>query len=434
MIIVNILKIVNIAFSALFMICYSYQVLFLILSLFQKPKKYGDTDKSKKYAIITSARNEEDVIGQLCACIKNQDYPSDKIDLFVVADNCTDGTADVARENGAIVYERNNEELPGKGHALGELFAHIKNTVGYDTYDAYIIVDADNILEPNYVSEMDKCFSDGGRIIVGYRNSKNFGTNWITAGYGLWFMREARQLNIVRTNLKTTCDVKGTGFLVSSDIIKRQDGWIHKLLIEDIQFTVENVLSGEKVVYCHDAVLYDEQPTSFKDSWWQRTRWCRGYMQILKRYSGRLLGGFVKGLFKGRGFSRFDLWMSMSPAFFITLAMLAINVVGFIALAIVDASLLPGALWTVVPSAIGAYALFWLVGLLTAIYEWDRIKIPNVKKILYTFTFPVFMATYVPIAAFALFVRAKWKPIQHHPVSEEELDAVKGEDGKKNEK
>ncbi len=421
MIVAQILGVINIAFSALFMICYFYQVVFLIISLFKKPQKYPETKKEKRYAVITSARNEEGVIGQLCSYVKAQDYPSDKLDVFVIADNCTDGTAAVAREHGAIVYERHNDQLIGKGYALTEFFQHIKSTVGYHAYDAYIIVDADNILEPNYVTEMDKCFSAGNSIAVGYRNSKNYGDNWISAGYGLWFLRESRQLNSVRSNIGTSCEVKGTGFMFSSDVIERQGGWTQHLLIEDVQFTVESVLRGEKIAYCHDAVLYDEQPTKFKDSFWQRIRWCRGYLQILKRYTKKLLGGF----FSGKGFSHFDVLMSMSPAFFISLAMVLCNAIGLIIVPFVDITAIPGALVSCAISAVSAYLLFAMVGLLTTIYEWDRIRTSNAKKIWYCLTFPIFMATYIPIAGCSLFVHAKWKPVKHNPVDESKFEIKK---------
>ena len=293
--------------------------------------------------------------------------------------------------------------------------------MGYDAYDAYIVFDADNILEQNYVTEMNKCFSAGNKIAVGYRNSKNFGDNWISAGYGLWFLRESRQLNNVRVTLGTTCEVKGTGFMFSNEIMKRQDGWIHHLLIEDVQFTIENVLAGEKVAYCHEAVLYDEQPTRFKDSFWQRIRWCRGYLQILKRYTGKLLGGF----FRGRGFSHYDMIMCMSPAFFITLAMIACNVLGFAVLLCVDIASFVPALLSLAASVASAYLLFLLVAVLTAVYEWKRMRISNLKKILYCFTFPIFMATYIITAACSLFIKAEWKPVKHNPVKVEEFDVNK---------
>ena len=197
----QVLNTVNIVIGVVFMICYFYQVVFLFMSFFTKPKKYPDTDKRCKYAFIISARNEENVISQLCESIKAQNYPSELIETYVVADNCTDSTAEIARGCGAHVLERNDTSMLGKGYALEALFEYIDATVGLDAYDAYIVVDADNLLDPNYVLEMNKCFVSGARLITSYRNTKNYGDNWISQGYSVWFAREMRQLNAVRSHI-----------------------------------------------------------------------------------------------------------------------------------------------------------------------------------------------------------------------------------------
>lgn len=114
---------------------------------------------------------------------------------------------------------------------------------------------------------MNETFSDGYRIITSYRNSKNYGDNWISAGYALWFLREAKYLNNARYLLGTSCAVSGTGFMFSREILKSCGGWPFHLLVEDIEFTIHNIVSGEKVGYCPRAVLYDEQPTKFSQSW-----------------------------------------------------------------------------------------------------------------------------------------------------------------------
>ncbi len=425
-----IFSIANIFFGALFMLCYAYQVVFIVISFFKKVKKFPETDKLGKYAFIISARNEENVIDQLCDSIRAQDYPEELLCVYVVADNCTDNTASAACAHGAEVYERHDLEKVGKGYALGELFEHIGTTVGFDAYDGYIVVDADNILDKNYAKEMNKCFMSGERLITSYRNSKNYGDNWISSGYSLWFLRESRQLNAVRTNLGTTCEIHGTGFLVSKEIIKRQGGWVHHLMIEDVQFTVENVLLGEKVAYCHDAILYDEQPTSPKVSWWQRKRWCRGYLQILGRYGLKL----VRAFFKGKGFSNFDMIMSMCPAFFITVAAVAVNIIGIILTLIFDFDNIVPVLISTAAMGVGSYLLFALVGFITIATEWGRIHTASRKKIWSAITFPIFMATYIPIAAASLFSGTDWKPIEHHPVGEDnELAGVKTDDAEKTE-
>lgn len=416
----QILNVLNIVIGVFFMTCYSYQVVYLFISFFTKPKKYPDTDKMGKYAFIISARNEENVISQLCDSIEVQNYPDELIDIYVIADNCTDSTAVIARGCGANVIERNDPSRVGKGYALEMLFDHIEKTVGIEAYDGYIVVDADNLLDPNYVCEMNKCFMSGARIITSYRNTKNYGDNWISQGYSVWFMREMRQLNAVRSVLGTTSELRGTGFLVSSEIIKKQGGWKHHLMIEDVQFSVESVLAGETVMYCHDAIFYDEQPTSFIASWWQRKRWCRGYLQILKRYGARLLGAF----FKGSGFSNFDLLMSMCPAFFISVGAVAINALALVLTLIFEPYAFMSTLFSSVNMMVAAFLLFNLIGLIAVITEWKRIKTSAFKKIWSALIFPLFMATYIPIAAASLFSGTDWKPIKHNPVGHDSAIAA----------
>ncbi len=409
MMVSQILNIVNTVIGAVFMLCYSYQLVFLVISLFKRPKKYPETDKRCKYAFVICARDEEEVISEACASIRAQNYPCELIDIYVVADNCTDNTADLARKSGARVVERRDPSRIGKGYALGFLFEHIKGTVGFDAYDGYIILDADNILDDNYVWEMNKCFVCGEEIVTGYRNTKNYGENWLSQGYSVWYMREMRQLNAVRGVLGTTAELRGTGFLISSDVIAEQGGWSQHLLIEDVEFAVEKVLEGKKVAYCHDAIFYDDQPTRFAASWWQRRRWCRGYLQVLKRYGIRLLGAF----FKGRGFSNFDMIMSMCPAFFITVGAAALNILALAAALVFEPATVFAVICSSLALLLAACLAFGAVGLVAVITEWKRIRASAWQKIMSVIVFPIFMATYVPIAAVSIFKRADWKPTRH---------------------
>ena len=269
----------NCIISVIFTLCYAYQFFYIFVGLLKKPLKFI-AKKQHRYAVVVSARNESGVIGNLINSIRSQNYPSDLVDIFVIADNCTDNTAEVARNAGAIVYERFNKEQVGKGYALDWLFKIIDKEHADKNYEAYMIFDADNVLDPNFIKEMNKVFDNGYRIITSYRNSKNYDTNWISAGYSLWFLREARYLNNARMHLGTSCAVSGTGFLVSADVIRENGGWIHHLLTEDIEFTTDSIIKGEKIGYCANAVLYDEQPTAFNQSYTQRLRWAKGFYQV----------------------------------------------------------------------------------------------------------------------------------------------------------
>lgn len=397
----------NFIISVLFTICYFYQFIYVIIGLLKKSRKL-EAKKQHKFAVVISARNEANMIGNLLDSIRNQNYPSELIDTLVVADNCTDNTAEVARRHGAHVYERFNDRLIGKGYALDWLFKRLKEDMPDNKYEAYIVFDADNIVDPNFIAEMNKAFDNGYRILTSYRNSKNYEENWISAGYSLWFLREAKFLNNSRMRLGTSCAISGTGFLVSSEIIEKNNGWIHHLLTEDIEFTVDNVIQGETIGYCEKAVLYDEQPTTFYQSYIQRLRWSKGFYQVFGKYGGKLFAGMLKG-----SFSCYDMLMTISPAMLLTLASTVINLIAIVLGLIGDPEHLPmlfKALWQ---TLFGFYSMFFALGLITTITERKQIHCSTIKMIGYTFTFPLFMLTYVPISVIALFKKVRWEPIKH---------------------
>ena len=397
----------NCIISIVFTLCYAYQFFYIFVGLLKKPTEY--TAKAEhRFAVVISARNESNVIGNLIKSIKEQKYKSELVDIFVIADNCTDNTAEIAREAGAIVYERFNKEQVGKGYALDWMFNIIQKDYAEKAYEAYIIFDADNILDPNYIAEMNKVFDNGYRIITSYRNSKNYDGNWIAAGYSLWFLREARYLNNARMHLGTSCAISGTGFLVSADVIKDNNGWIHHLLTEDIEFTIDSVIKGEKIGYCANAVLYDEQPTQFRQSYTQRLRWAKGFYQVFANYGAKLF----RGIFKGN-FACFDMLMTIMPAMLLTLLSIAVNIVAIPVGIISHSPELPILIKTLLQTVGNFYCMFLLLGTITTITEWSQIHCGKLKRVLYLFTFPIFMLTYVPIAIVALFKKVEWKPITH---------------------
>ncbi len=258
----------NSAMFVLFNILYFYQIVYLIVALYFRVRRSNvarpamRAKKLHKYAFLIAARNESRVIGNLIDSVKKQNYPASLIDIFVVADNCTDNTAAVARAAGATVFERFNMRQIGKGYALSFAFDNILSR-DECRYDGFFVFDADNLLDENYVAEMNRVFDNGYRVVTSYRNSKNYGSNWISAGYALWFLREAEYLNNPRMLLGTSCAISGTGFLIHQDIIRQNGGWKHHLLTEDIEFSIDSVIHGEVIGYCGRAIFYDEQPCTF---------------------------------------------------------------------------------------------------------------------------------------------------------------------------
>ncbi len=390
--------------SILFILCYFYQFFYIVVVALHRSRRERVT-RLHRFAVICSARNEEAVIGQLVESVLGQDYPADLVDMYVVADNCTDRTAQAARDAGAYVLERFNQTEKGKGYALDYLFTKIFESRGQDAYDAYIIFDADNLLKKDYLRQMNACLCQGHKIITSCRNTKNYGDNWISAAYGLWFLRESKFLNEARMYLHTSAVVAGTGFLVHKDIIKENGGWKYHLLSEDTEFTVDQVLKGRKVAYCPKAMFYDEQPTDFRQSVHQRLRWSKGYFQVLSKYRGHLLDG---------GFASYDIVMTNLPAMLLTLAGLGVNLVALV-LSFFGPPIHVVHTWDLlVRFVLGSYTSLLLAGGVTLVSMWKDILAPAWKKLVYFPLYPLFIFTYLPISVAALFCKVEWTGIQHH--------------------
>ncbi|MDO4182230.1 MAG: glycosyltransferase family 2 protein [Coriobacteriia bacterium] len=397
-----------------FTLCYAYQLFYALVVLVKKPPAF-EAKKDHYYAVLISARNERAVIGQLIDSIHKQSYPQELIDVFVIADNCTDDTAQVCRDAGATVIERFNDELIGKGYALEYGLNIIWDKYADREHEAYFVFDADNVLDVNYFREMNAVFDSGAKASTSYRNSKNYNSNWISAGYATWFLREAKFLSQARLTLNTSCAISGTGFFIAADVIKQAGGWKWHLLTEDIEFSASSITNGMRISYCPTAVLYDEQPTTFRDAWNQRFRWAKGFYQVFWHYGGKLFTHIFTNP-KGHKFACYDMLMTVSPAMLLTVITIIFN-------AIVVVMGLSGMLsvGTAITSSLSSiffclfnYCLFmFLFGVLTTYIEWDNIRGTRGEKIKYLFTFPLFMITYIPIALVALFKRAEWKPIKH---------------------
>ena len=398
--------------SGLMFVLAFYQIIYIIVSLFCKPKKFPD-GKPNRFAVLISARNESNVISQLIESIKKQDYPSELVDVYVVADNCTDNTAEVAKNCGATVFERFNTEQVGKGYALNFLLGNIKALHPFKYYDGYLIIDADNILDKSFITEINKVFSAGYKVVTSYRNSKNYDVNWKSSGSALMMLRETLHLNNARMILGQSATVSGTGFVVASDIIESMDGWNHFQLTEDIEFSLERVSLGEKIGYAHEAKLYDEQPVTFKQLWNQRMRWARGYILAYGKYFKQLF----KNMFRGKNkFSSYDMIMNNIP---VVMLGTVCSVLGIVSLVIGLVSLQITPVQMLIAFAIMAangYFSGVIFGVLIGINAWKEIRCSTWQKIKSFLLFPFIVFIIFVAAAVALFVKVEWKPIQHTAV------------------
>lgn len=262
---------------------------YLIISFFglhKDSKDENNTVPTTSFALVVAAHNEELVIGQIIESLKSLDYPKGLFDIFVIADNCTDMTAEIACQHGVMVYERFESEKRGKGFALEWMFNKIFEME--KKYDAVVVFDADNLASKNFLKEMDKKLKQGYKVVQGYLDSKNPHDSWISEAYSIAFWSSNRLFQLARANLGLSNQIGGTGFCVDTNILKEL-GWGATCLTEDLEFTCKLVLNNFKVGWAHEAVVYDEKPLTLAQSWRQRKRWMQGYADVASRFFGKLV-------------------------------------------------------------------------------------------------------------------------------------------------
>jgi cellulose synthase/poly-beta-1,6-N-acetylglucosamine synthase-like glycosyltransferase len=292
---------INIIFVILQIIFFSIGMYYFITSVFGLAEKiYGKNTRNylpiKRFAIFIPAHNEEIVIGNIVENLKQMNYPKDSYDMYVIADNCTDGTAAYAKEAGASVLERYDDKLRGKGHALQWAFEKVLYNEKNE-YDAAVIFDADNLVSRNFLKEMNNKLCAGQKVVQGYIDSKNPYDSWITTSYSIAFWTSNRLFQSARSFLGMSCEIGGTGFCMDVQVLK-QIGWQATCLVEDLEFTMKLMLNNIRVGWAQDAIVYDEKPLTLASSWNQRRRWMQGFADVCSRYFLKLI---IKGVKERNG-------------------------------------------------------------------------------------------------------------------------------------
>ena len=379
-----------------------YQFIISLCSFVKIKEKPLKEDKQHRFMTIIPAHNEEKVVVNLIESLKKLDYPKDLYDIYVIADNCTDKTAEVAKKAGAIVYERFDEAHKTKGHALQWFLAQ---KIEEDApYDAFCIFDADNIVDENFLKVMNKKLCQGEEVVQGYKDIKNPSDSWVSAGYAIFYWTMHRFYHLARYNIGLSPLMNGTGFMVKFDVIKPQ-GWNTKTLTEDIEFSLKRIIEGKKLGWARDAIVYDEQPVGFKQSWTQRSRWTVGHMQCLKEYTKPLAEAVVKN----KTVMNFDGLLYMlgtTPMLILTIVLVIVNIVLFATGAMSGFDFTIQMLKYIIPTLL----VLPFMGLVVLYLEKKPIK-PMIKGLL---TYPIFMGSWLLINIKCLFKRdTEWKKIDH---------------------
>ncbi|HNW85150.1 MAG TPA: glycosyltransferase family 2 protein [Candidatus Cryosericum sp.] len=274
---------------------YGAYMAFTALHMFGSPPPLRSSSRAyHRFAVLICARNEERVIGDLIGSLQQQDYPTHLFDVFVVADNCTDHTAHVARAMGATVFERNDLQHQTKGHALAWAFDRCLPE-WRDRYDACVIFDADNVVDAQFLAAMNRQLNAGNHIATGHRLGKNPSSSWIAGCGSIFWLLQTRCFYVPRARMHLPCcSVGGTGFMFKLGVLGKE-GWKTTSICEDIEFSLNSIARGYFIAYAPDAVFYDEQPVTVWQSLRQHYRWSVGSFQTMFTSLPALLRAFRHG-------------------------------------------------------------------------------------------------------------------------------------------
>lgn len=249
------------------------------LACVKRPMDYGVHPARTKFAVLIAARNEELVIAPLINSLLMQNYPAQLYDIWVIPNNCTDNTALAAERAGAKVLECT---VPVKNK--GEVLRFAYNRLRPRRYDAWLVFDADNVADPDFLAEMNNACLAGAAAAQSYRDSKNpcdTALSGCASIYG-WMMN--RFHNGGKAGLGLSATIGGTGFMMTQGLLDKLGGWHTGTISEDLEIAAQTILAGERVAYVPKAITYDEQPLTWEQSVKQRRRWASGTLQVAEAY------------------------------------------------------------------------------------------------------------------------------------------------------
>jgi len=394
--------------TLLFNVFWWYQFV-IAIGGFKRARRAPRAAPRFRFAVIVPAHNEEQVVGYLVEELDSQDYPRDRFDVFVSCDNCTDRTAEVARERGARALIRTDTTHAGKQWNLEWAFRQIP----LRDYDAVVVFDADNIPEPDFLSSMNDFMAahPEAEAIQGYLDSKNPDDSWVSRASALAYWYTNRFFQQARMPFGLSGQLGGTGAVIRIACLERI-GWEPTSLADDLEFSTKLILAGGRVYWNDHARVYDEKPVTYGASHRQRSRWMRGHYSVLYRYGARVLAAF----FRTRRLQYLDLFLYLAaPArlavtYFLIIVGLSVYVawVALSGLELSPGALLPGLSWAVIGIVLSAFNV--VAG---PSFRFDRFTLRYLPDAAIFYWFGLTLAPIVIVNAFRTREQGVWARTAH---------------------
>jgi cellulose synthase/poly-beta-1,6-N-acetylglucosamine synthase-like glycosyltransferase len=245
-------------------------------------------EKFRRFNVVIPAHNEELYLPRLLESLRAQDYPKEGYQATVVADNCTDGTAAASHPFDVDLLERADSSRKGKGHAIRWALERIDTA----RFDAIVIVDADSIVEPEFLKQLNLQMERGDRVIQCYNGVANPGQSWFTRLMDVSRTIGNDILHPGKRKLGLSSYLMGNGMCFDVRLLKAH-GWDAFSVGEDWEYYARLVLAGEYIGYSKFSRVFHQESLNLKQASSQRIRWSSGRFQVLREYGFSL---FMKGL------------------------------------------------------------------------------------------------------------------------------------------
>lgn len=305
-----------------------------IVGLFARKQKYPMREDKLKFCIFVPCHNEKTVIAATVRNLAKIRYEKKLLDVYFIADNCSDSTAQKARE--AIkdleipnfhVLERsiNDPTKRGKPHAINWGIKYLEaQGKFYDAYDMLMILDADNFVDTDILKHINSQYlsiKENKRpvMIQTYLDSKNK-ENLIARGYYVAYRFTNGFFQLPRYKLGLVPGIGGTGFATATSFLKEIGGYHCSSLVEDLEFQTIATLKGKRIAYNHNVRIYDEKPTGIKQSAVQKTRWAQGHWYVFFKYGWRMFLHMINPKEFKHCLKRFDNLIYLSSMLFMTVS------------------------------------------------------------------------------------------------------------------
>lgn len=303
--------------SAWLVLMLLYQLCISFFGFKRNTKNYQDHDPQMRFLVLVPAHNEEAVIADIIDNLEHMEYPRELYDFYILADNCTDRTVEVARRMGANVLESHKESPDAPTGKPIVLQKALNALAGYqDHYDLVMFFDADNLIDPNMFLEVNSQYlSAEGKadIIQCYLGCKNR-KGMVAMFYYMTYTITNRFFQYAKSRLGLNSVIGGTGFAVSAKYLYKRGGWTAMSLTEDFELQIEATCDGKRILWNNNVRIYDEKPTRFYASFRQRTRWAQGHWFVAFKNTGRLFRAlFQRRIRLGEFISTFFYMYSLTP-------------------------------------------------------------------------------------------------------------------------